>query len=845
MSDSEAGPGWDELGEDDPFASEHQPSAQPPAQRRRLGDLPEGLDAPVDKVAYRPVLTRLLEQDGGFFEEKASFSRIFGSRCIASVVYDVPELHDGLYQFLQALACQVLAEVRGLPAEEVERLRALLRGQCKISLVFPQLFQGAEMHNLRMDDTDAIEVQSGRVFVYEGYQFCRAGENDFALSVSATRAGAASITFECFGEMLKFEKLNSGVVTLTRSSGYDLEKTFGAPIEVGRLLEPETWRYNDVLSSRRDNAVNDRQTLDPQDLLLLQIAANLSSSGLVAGMLHIMSNGRFRSRSYKSKDGYQFELWVCGGNCIWSVDKGDAACTRLCKELQTQIGLLVSRPNLPLLVSALGEDGMLQQLKSEIVQKIELTTVNDVTVDHLLSELKDRCDYIGAQHNVMKPIQRASLDFKRLVQDETFTYDHTKQINFNDGWCFDVDLLTKRRIRPEDGATRFIGYPYPERDHSKQEELDAFMTEVHPDKGVRDFLDSRNAANLRMRQDEPTVCCLYGMGGSGKGLTVKLKGKAFGPYAVTVDASLFGSTRFNDPEKATPARARLLDKLYVCTDEVGSVDENTLKRYLGSGEISCRELQQGTKERELIFNNGDMMFNVMFRLKKCDGLDRRLRGIQHSTRFEYCKDEEKAKKMEEEWKRNGEEEEWKRKGEAGKATMYKAKYERIMALAPQLMARYIHIIQTNAFVDEMPSLVEQWTAELWAEAAPANLLQAPMQLWYARCDCTQKDPADDTTANLQDCQGGDCKHGVSAKTIMEKLGKKTMQSGKSLYEEVKGRSRSEDPILKLLGQVRIGEPPGCLRLAYKERTEGGRNVFFGLVELASAFPQQCMPADPM
>ena len=27
MSDSEAGPGWDELGEDDPFASEHQPSA--------------------------------------------------------------------------------------------------------------------------------------------------------------------------------------------------------------------------------------------------------------------------------------------------------------------------------------------------------------------------------------------------------------------------------------------------------------------------------------------------------------------------------------------------------------------------------------------------------------------------------------------------------------------------------------------------------------------------------------------------------------------------------------------------------------------------------------------------
>ena len=45
--------------------------------------------------------------------------------------------------------------------------------------------------------------------------------------------------------------------------------------------------------------------------------------------------------------------------------------------------------------------------------------------------------------------------------------------------------------------------------------------------------------------------------------------------------------------------------------------------------------------------------------------------------------------------------------------------------------------------------------------------------------------------------------------------------------------------------ARFGEPPGCLRLAYKERTGGVRNVFFGLVELAPAFPQQCMPADPM
>ena len=189
------------------------------------------------------------------------------------------------------------------------------------------------------------------------------------------------------------------------------------------------------------------------------------------------------------------------------------------------------------------------------------------------------------------------------------------------------------------------------------------------------------------------------------------------------------------------------------------------------------------------------------------------------------------------------EEEWRQDGVTGFATMYDDKKGRIMALAPQLMAYLIRIHQKGEFVSKYPPMIQKWIAELWAESAPENPLQQSMELWYGRCGCTPKDTADDSTSDLRNSSGASCGHRVPAKDIMDKLKGKTQQNGNSLYKDVKGRSRSDEPILEMLKHVRIGSP--ALRLVCKERHGQERNVFSGLVPLASAFPQQCMPAVPM
>ena len=78
-----------------------------------------------------------------------------------------------------------------------------------------------------------------------------------------------------------------------------------------------------------------------------------------------------------------------------------------------------------------------------------------------------------------------------------------------------------------------------------------------------------------------------------------------------------------------------------------------------------------------------------------------------------------------------------------------------------------------------------------------------------------------------------------------------MEDGESLYKHVKGRCEAN--VLEMLKRVRLGLPP--LQLVCKERhthisvngngerTEQ-RNVFFGLLQLADAFPVQCQhPSD--
>ena len=75
---------------------------------------------------------------------------------------------------------------------------------------------------------------------------------------------------------------------------------------------------------------------------------------------------------------------------------------------------------------------------------------------------------------------------------------------------------------------------------------------------------------------------------------------------------------------------------------------------------------------------------------------------------------------------------------------------------------------------------------------------------------------------------------------MTKMKAKKLESGEDLYKHIKGRSRSEAPILEMLQRVHLGSP--ALRLVCKERHGEERSVFFGLVPSAGNAFQQIMPA---
>eukprot|EP00966_Prymnesium_polylepis_P130205 3010915-Prymnesium_polylepis.1 len=66
-----------------------------------IGRRPESLAAPVNRLCREPTLTPLIEQEGPFYGDEASFNRIYGHRCIAGVSYNVHKDGDGLHYFLR------------------------------------------------------------------------------------------------------------------------------------------------------------------------------------------------------------------------------------------------------------------------------------------------------------------------------------------------------------------------------------------------------------------------------------------------------------------------------------------------------------------------------------------------------------------------------------------------------------------------------------------------------------------------------------------------------------------------------------------------------------------------
>ena len=212
------------------------------------------------------------------------------------------------------------------------------------------------------------------------------------------------------------------------------------------------------------------------------------------------------------------------------------------------------------------------------------------------------------------------------------------------------------------------------------------------------------------------------------------------------------------------------------------------------------------------------------KFKRDDGLERRVKAVLYTHGYEDVANEVEATKKIAEWAEEG---------RTGVYPMYQAKNDELNSLAPQLMARLIQMHKEatspgGSWPPEPPQ-VEESTAKMWAGTAAVNPLQEPMNKWYKRCSCMPEDP--DTTFDnkslVDQWDGKPCTHYILGAALMNKLKKKTLLDGSTLYKSIKGKGRSDAPIYAMLARVQMGDPP--ILILNKEKALGGQvNVIFGI-----------------
>tara|TARA_B110000046_G_C12913534_1_gene363903 strand:- start:61 stop:1032 length:972 start_codon:yes stop_codon:yes gene_type:complete len=299
-----------------------------------------------------------------------------------------------------------------------------------------------------------------------------------------------------------------------------------------------------------------------------------------------------------------------------------------------------------------------------------------------------------------------------------------------------------------------------------------------------------------------------------------------------LDKTMLAPSKFESAEGPKSQRAQLENKCYVFSDEVKSIDSDTIKDWTGGSKINARGMRKDNASFAALFNMIEIMFNdnangeIDLKLKFDTGMNRRVVAVKHEHGYEDCSNAEEAEVLQARWKEEG---------RTGIFPMYPAKQKAIMALAPTFMTRLIRIHQKSTAPGgswlEMPLQVDEWTTQLWAETAEENLLERPISLWYKRCTCKPKDPTDETNLNLVDVNGERCTHFITGKNLNDKLKSKIMGNGQSLYKRVKGQGRNHEAIYATLRKAKA-KALGDIRLEKKGKT--GEEKIFGLIDQSAA-----------
>ena len=599
-------------------------------------------------------------------------------------------------------------------------------------------------------------------------------------------------------------------------------------VAMDKLLMPSKWLWEEeVLKFRSEygdcdddpfvqfdpNQTDPRNKICPMQLLLLKCV--LAHQNIRwAEYLKLLCNGRFKSECINtSRDTNKFVLRHCDPETnLWEEDLGDGHFRALVDRMKRNITHLVEEEwfgwSLEAFVSAEIEGYTMDEFESAVMSaavkaldpKQESLPLKEIAIDKIEKALRKLCadwhPYYGSKFP--KPVVK--MLFEWMLMDNSFQFDAKKQINFSDGMCYEPGKQLVRQIEPSDGATLKMPYALPIMDDVKQTELDGYLGEIFPNKRVCDWNIAQRARCLQMSQANPLVLMSFGRAGGGKNTLCDLTIAAYGTdYAVQPDKALFGhGSKFDSPEAPKSMRAQLEHKLYVCAHEPPAADGDTLKDWTGGSKINARGMRKNNKSFPAEFAALELTFNPRsatgLKLVKDDGLERRVKGCKYENGYTYCATEEEAKERAEDLKKEG------------VYPMTIAKNKAIMALAPQLMARFLKIHQEGIWPDEPPEITE-WTSELWAVTVDANPLQEPVCKWYKRCDCMPSQDGVFDNMNLVDAEKKPCTHHIKGSFLMAKLKTVHTDNGDSLYKSVKGRGRDDAPIYAMLAKVKMGDPP--------------------------------------
>lgn len=155
-----------------------------------------------------------------------------------------------------------------------------------------------------------------------------------------------------------------------------------------------------------------------------------------------------------------------------------------------------------------------------------------------------------------------------------------------------VDLKTGklRAHRPNDLLTKMSKVRYDPK--ARCPRWEAFLEQVLPDKGVRDYLQRFIGYCLTGEVSERQFLLLYGTGKNGKSVFLKVLRLIFGPYAGTMEPGLLLA---RDAEAHPTGVAALFGLRLAIASEVKqgrAFDEEAVKRMTGNDELSARRMRE-------------------------------------------------------------------------------------------------------------------------------------------------------------------------------------------------------------------------------------------------------------